>query len=201
MLFTPVPAPIPLGWATKAGAPHYACAGGDLRWTRIPTPPGTAPGPGLEVRWYRGTLFAKVTAQAISPLAGFVPSAPGHGQSWTRRMKAVHNAGYYCEAYPRSDKYSAVVCWKALKWLLEQRNRTALDGTTPFRSPCVPEQQYPREELHRWMQWADQVRLTAAQLPRNRALTRLALTRLAAGAGALRLQCGRAGLPLSRSPP
>ena len=111
MRFTPLPTTVSKR-PPKTGAPHYARAGGELRWTRIPTP--AAPGPGLEVRWYKGTLFAKLTAEAIPPLAPFVPSAPGgHGQSWTRRCKAVHKAGYYCEAYPRSDKHCAVVCWKA----------------------------------------------------------------------------------------
>ena len=115
----------------------------------------------LEVRWHGGTLFAKVTAESVPPLASFVPGA-NVASSWSRRAKAVETAGYYCEAYPRSTKDECVMEWRALKWLLEQRNRTTRDGRAPFVSPCVPSTQYDASKLHRWMQWADQVRGTHA---------------------------------------
>eukprot|EP01045_Picozoa_sp_COSAG04_P024189 COSAG04_NODE_2988_length_3309_cov_1.989720_2_plen_299_part_00 len=151
MKFTALPSAIPTKAA--ANAQPYARSGGALPWAQIPTEFGTT----LEVRWYDGHLFAKVTAATISPLGPFIEVDGEHRNAARKRREAVNTQGYYCEAHPRMDKESCVMEWPALQWLLSQRNRTSESGER-HKSPCVPATQHDAAELHTWRQWADMVR-------------------------------------------
>ena len=160
MKFTALPSAIPTEAA--ANAQPYARSGGALPWAQIPTEFDTA----LEVRWYDGHLFAKVTAETIPPLGAFIKADGDSRTSAWKRWSAVKTQGFYCEAHPRMDKKSCVMEWPALQWLLSQRNRTSASGER-HKSPCVPATQHDAAELHTWRQWADMVRCSLREQARG----------------------------------
>ena len=147
MRFTRRPADIPA--EPTPGAVRYARSGGGLGWAKIPTQFDTE----LEVRWFDGRLFAKVTAQSIPPLAPFIKSDSDHEKSWRRRIAWLNKQKLYCEAHPRSDADSCVMEWRALQRLLSVRNLTDAKGQKD-KSPCVPATQYDADDLYTWEEWA-----------------------------------------------
>ena len=151
MRFTRRPPEIPAEPAP--GAVRYARSGGGLGWAKIPTQFDTE----LEVRWFDGRLFAKVTAESIPPLAPFIKSDSDHEKSWRRRIAWLTKQRLYCEAHPRSDADSCVMEWRALQRLLSVRNLTDGKGNKD-KSPCVPATQYDADDLYTWEEWAQQVR-------------------------------------------
>ena len=157
MRFTRRPADIPA--EPTPGAVRYARSGGGLGWAKIPTQFDTE----LEVRWFDGRLFAKVTAQSIPPLAPFIKSDSDHEKSWRRRIAWLTKQKLYCEAHPRLDTDSCVMEWRALQRLLSVRNLTDAKGQKD-KSPCVPAAQYNADDLYTWEEWAQQVRALQLRL-------------------------------------
>jgi len=157
MRFTRRPADIPAEPAPSAV--RYARSGGGLGWAKIPTQFDTE----LEVRWFDGRLFAKVTAESIPPLAPFIKADGDTADSWRRRIAWLNKQKLHCEAYPRTDKKTCVMEWRALQRLLSVRNLTDAKGQKD-KSPCVPATQYDADDLYTWEEWAQQVRALQLRL-------------------------------------